>query len=361
MAILLGVLFFGACKKDDHKHRDDKLSGHVFTLSNQAKANQVLAFERTADGMLMFKDAWSTGGTGTGAGLGSQGAIILTDKNILLAVNAGSNSISSLMVTDDGAELVSEVSSGGTMPISITQHGHLVFVVNGGGDGNISGFVLDHNGKLNAIPNSTRPLSAAMVGPAQISFVNDGKVLVVTEKVSNKIITYTVNSMGIPGAMHSLNAANTTPFGFDVGRNGYIFVSEAAGGAPGASTLSSYHIGDDGVITLKQGPVAAGQSAACWVVINNNGKYAYATNTGSNNISSFNIDNSGNLSVLNAIAATSDMSPIDADFSNNSKYLYVLNAVSHTITAYSTAGDGGLSQIQSVPDLPMGAAGLAAK
>ena len=361
IAIALGVLFFAACKKDDHGHGNDNLSGHVFTLSNQTKANQILDFTRSANGMLMFNKSYATGGTGTGAGLGSQGAIILTDDRIILAVNAGSNTISSLKISDNGAELISEVNSGGEMPISITQYGHLVFALNGGEAGNISGFALDNEGKLYSIPNSIRPLSAANVGPAQISFVNDGKVLAITEKNSNKITTYTVNNVGIPGTMHTLNAANATPFGFDVGRNGYIFVSEAAGGASGASTLSSYHISDNGTITLTQGPVAAGQTAACWVVISKNGKYAYATNTGSNNISSFNINNSGSLSVLNAVAATSDMSPIDADFSSNSKYLYVLNAASHSITAYSAASDGALSQIQSVPDLPASASGLAAR
>src|SRR5687767_4757351 len=107
MTIALGVLLFAACKKDDHGHGNDNLSGHVFTLNNQAKANQVLDFKRSADGMLMFNKSYATGGTGTGAGLGSQGAITLTDNGIILAVNAGSNTISSLMVTDDGAELIS--------------------------------------------------------------------------------------------------------------------------------------------------------------------------------------------------------------------------------------------------------------
>src|SRR5688572_4168781 len=182
VAIALGVLFFAACKKHDHGHSND-LWGHVFTLSNQTKANQVLDFTRSADGMLMFNRSYSTGGTGTGAGLGSQGAVTLTDNGIILAVNAGSNTISSLMVTDDGAALISEVNSGGEMPISITQYGHLVYALNAGGAGNISGFVLDKEGKLYPIPNSTRPLSAASVGPAQISFVNDGKVLAITEKM----------------------------------------------------------------------------------------------------------------------------------------------------------------------------------
>jgi hypothetical protein len=65
VAIALGVLFFVACKKHDHGHGND-LSGHVFTISNQTKANQVLDFTRSADGMLMFNKSYATGGTGTG-------------------------------------------------------------------------------------------------------------------------------------------------------------------------------------------------------------------------------------------------------------------------------------------------------
>jgi 6-phosphogluconolactonase (cycloisomerase 2 family) len=359
MAIALGILLFTACKKD-HDPGHDHLSGHVFTLSNQAKANQVLDFTRGSDGKLMYARAYATGGTGTGGGLGNQGAVVLTEDGIILAVNAGSSTISSLKLTENGAMLKSEVSSGGEMPVSIAQHGHLVFAVNAGGNSNISGFALDNDGKLHPIPNSTRPLSAAQAAPAQISFVHDGKVLVITEKATNKITTYTVNNYGMPGAMHTLTSANATPFGFGVGSNGYIYVSEAAGGAPGASTVSSYRVSSNGMITLVKGPVSAGQTAACWVVVDKKEKYAYATNTGSNNISSFHI-NSGSISVSEAIAATSDMSPIDAAFSNHSKYLYVLNAVSKTITAYSTGSNGNLSQIQSVSGLPMGATGLAAR
>lgn len=361
VAIVFVGLLFSACKKNDHGHGNDKLRGHVFTLSNQTKANQVLDFERATDGTLMFARSYSTGGTGTGGGLGSQGAIALTENGVLLAVNAGSNTISSLKVTDNGAYLKSEVNSCGEMPVSLTQYGHLVFALNAGGAGNISGFALDNEGKLYPIPNSTRPLSADSVGPAQVSFVNDGKVLVITEKASNKITTYTVNNLGIPGAMHSINAANTTPFGFAPGKNGFIYVSEAAGGAPSASTVSSYHISNDGMITLTDGPVGAGQTAACWVVVDKNSRYAYATNTGSNNISSFGINNMGDVSVSAAIAATSDMTPIDAALSFNSKYLYVLNAVGKTITAYTTNENGTLNQIQSVGSIPAGATGLAAR
>jgi 6-phosphogluconolactonase (cycloisomerase 2 family) len=372
-------LFFAACQKEStqltktaeplsdtnasalSKEGKENKIGNVYTLNNQVSGNKVMAFNRSSDGLLTFSASYSTGGNGTGGGLGNQGALVLADDGeILLAVNPGSNSVSSFKVNDNGLSLKSTVSSGGMRPVSIARHDEIVFVLNAGGTNNISGFKLKNNGMLEAIPNSTRPLSAASTGPAQVSFVNEGKVLVVTEKGTNKIITYTVNDDGMPGMMHSITSSSPTPFGFAV-RNENIFVSEAVGGAPGASVLSSYQINYNGVITLADGSVGAGQSAACWVVITNNGKYAYTTNTASNNLSTFGIKDVTNISVEEAIAGTTEAGPIDAAVSNNSKYLFVLNGAAHSIQSFEVAGNGTLTALQTIPGLPAGATGLVSK
>lgn len=336
--------------------------GFVYTLSNQASGNMVKVYKRAGDGKLTYTASYAAGGNGSGGGLGNQGAVVISDdNNVLLAVNAGSSSISSFKITGSGLNLKSTVSSGGTTPISIAQHGNIVYVLNGGGMGNISGFRLGENDKLTPIPNSTRPLSSASAGAAQISFVRNGKVLVVTEKATNKIITYTINEWDRPGVMHSLVSASPTPFGFAPGRFGNIYVSEAVGGAPNASNVSSYRIGFDGSISLTQGPVTTGQSAACWVVLTEDGKNIFTTNTASNTISSYNVNpNAGSINLFQSIAATSDMGPIDAALTDNSKHLYVLNAGSHTITAYAVANNGTLTALQTISGLPAGANGLAA-
>ncbi|HPG12031.1 MAG TPA: beta-propeller fold lactonase family protein, partial [Chitinophagaceae bacterium] len=151
-------------------------------------------------------------------------------------------------------------------------------------------------------------------------------------------------------------------FGFAADHFGNIYVSEAVGGAAGASTVSSYHISFNGDITLTEGPVGAGQSAACWVVLTGNDQYAYVTNAASNNISSFSIQpHSGNLDVLEADAAGADGGPIDAALTKNSKYLYVLNSGGHSISAYEVSNNGGLTSIGTVGSLPMGTNGLAAR
>lgn len=385
IAIAITAVFFAACQKDAKFSKQDtdlvaadattetakkgqggnhkSGTGNVYTLSNQADGNKVLAYHRAVNGELVFDAAYSTGGNGTGGGLGNQGAIILADDDeTILAVNAGGNSISSLKVTGSGLNLKSTVSSGGMQPVSIAVHDDLVYVLNAGGNGNISGFRLGNNDKLQAIPNSTRPLSvAATTAPAQISFVSDGRVLVITEKATNTITTYTINQSGVPGAMHTMTSASPTPFGFANGRLGVVFVSEAVGGAPGASVLSSYRIHLDGSISLIDGSVGAGQSAACWVVVTKNGQFAYTTNTGSNNLSTFNVNSfSGSINVLDAISATTAAGPIDAALTNHSEFLYVLNAGGNSISVFAVAGDGSLTPIQLVGGIPQGATGLAA-
>lgn len=162
--------------------------------------------------------------------------------------------------------------------------------------------------------------------------------------------------------MHSITAASPTPFGFAPGRFGNIYVSEAVGGAPNASNVSSYHISYNGSISLSEGPVATGQSAACWVVLTENGRYIYTTNTASNNLSSYTVHPvNGNINLFQSAAATSGMGPIDAALTDNSKYLYVLNAGSHSITGYSVAGNGTLTALPgTITGLPASTNGLAA-
>ena len=387
IGISLISLLFAACQKDSrfaaeasdpaktneatataarggHDNDNESGRGQVYTLSNQTNGNKVMAYHRAANGELTFDAAYSTGGNGTGGGLGNQGAVILADDDeIILAVNAGSNSVSSLKVTGNGLHLKSTVHSGGMQPVSIAVHDDLVYVLNAGGNGNISGFRLLDNGKLYPIPHSARPLSvAATTGPAQISFVLGGRVLVITEKATNTITTYTVNEWGVPGDMHTRTSDSPTPFGFANGRSGIIFVSEAVGGAAGASVLSSYRIHYNGAISLVDGSVGAGQTAACWVVVTKNGKYAYATNTGSNNLTTFNVNSfSGNIDVLDAISATTEAGPIDAALTGNSKFLYILNSKGNSINAFGVDNNGSLNPVQLVSGLPQGATGLAAK
>src|SRR5690242_17016406 len=222
----------------------------VYTLTNQVAGNAVAVFNRAADGTLSAAGTVATGGTGTGSGLGSQGAVQLSgDGQWLFAVNAGSNDVSVLSVGPAGLALASRTPSGGTLPISLTVRGNILYVLNAGGNGNISGFSIGTTGALTPIAGSTQPLSGANVGPAQVAFSPDGRRLIVTEKNTNQLDVYDVDATGAAHAATVVPSAGGTPFGFAFGLRNDVFVSEAAGSA------SSYVL-DGSHLSLVSGAVS---------------------------------------------------------------------------------------------------------
>ncbi len=343
----------------------DGRAGALYTLTNGASGNAVLAFDRGADGTISPAGSFATGGLGTGSGLGSQGALVLSGNGKwLYAVNAGSNEISAFAVRKDGLALVSKVGSGGTGPISLTVTHHLLYVLNAGDGttaGNIAGFSVGPHGELAALAGSSRPLSGASVGPAQIQFSPGGRALVVTEKGTNSIDTYIVAEDGLASGPSVQASVGTTPFGFDFDQRGHLIVSDAFGGAPGASALSSYSLSAAGALGTITPLAPDGQTAACWVVTTKNGRYAYTTNTGSASVSSYAIDHDGSLSLLSPVAGTTGAAPTDAALARNSRYLYTVNSGAHTISAFAVDEDGSLAPIAGVGGLPAGAVGLAAE
>jgi 6-phosphogluconolactonase len=336
--------------------------GAVYTSTNATAGNSVVAFDRAANGSLVPAGSFSTGGTGTGGGLGNQGAVVLNDDHrLLFAVNAGSNQITSFHVTPHGLLRTGLVASAGIEPVSLTVHGRLLYVLNAGGQGNISGFLIGRDGGLAPLAGSTRPLSAAGTGPAEVSFNTDGSKLVVTEKATNRIDAYVVGADGLASGPVIGDSVGPTPFGFAFDKRDHLIVSEAFGGAPGQSALSSYSVAGDGALDTISASIHTGQSAACWVVTTKNGRFAYTTNTGSGNISAYGVGHDGSLTLLDGgVTALTEAAPTDLALSENSHNLFVLNSGAHTIGAYRVANDGGLALVDVGGGLPPGATGLAA-
>jgi 6-phosphogluconolactonase (cycloisomerase 2 family) len=332
----------------------------VYTMTNAAAGNSIVMYDRAANGTLSAPRSFPTGGTGTGAGLGSQGALVLAGGHWLLAANAGSNDVTVFEVDQDRLIATDKRPSGGVMPVSIAVCGNVVFVLNAGGAANISGFRLTPRGKLLPIAGSTRVLPGA--GPAQVSFAEQGQILVVTEKTSNTITLYRLEEDGKIEGPFTHASRGQTPFGFEVSKMDLLIVSEAAGGAPGASTVSSYELDDDGTLRTITAALPTGQTAACWVAVTHNGKYAYIANTGSSNISSLEVGRrNGRLRLLEAVAGeTPPGTPaIDMAFSAGSRYLYAL--AGNTISVFRVSANGGLERFQVVSGFPASAAGLAAR
>jgi 6-phosphogluconolactonase len=348
-------------------------AGAVYVLTNQVN-NEVAVFRRTAKGRLTFAEAFPTGGAGDPVPQGmdpptdplaSQGALIIGPGNrFLFAVNAGSNQISVLKIKKNRLTMVDLVDSGGIRPISLALHDDLLYVLNEGGTPNITGFTVEENGTLTPLAGSTQPLiGGAAADPAQIGFSSDGSLLVVTEKAGNRIDTYTIDDDGLPSAPINNPSNGMTPFGFAFNNSGTLVVSEAFGGAPGASAASSYSAPDNGILSVVSGSVANSQTAACWVVIPNNGKFAFVSNTGSGTISSYRVGREVEwLALVDSIAGDTGMgsSPIDMTMSNNSRFLYVHAAGSQSVVSFRVK-HGELTMIDTDGGLPLGAQGIAAK
>ena len=363
-AVLALVAALGACDQaadiTNPEPSLDEVRGPraVYTITNQPTGNEVAVFAGDADGRLTATGRFATGGTGTGDGLGSQGGVVLSDDGQrLFAVNAGSNDVSVFAVGPDGLSLLSRTPSGGTRPISVTVHHRLVYVLNAGGEGNISGFSLLANGRLEPIAGSTRSLSGTATDPAQVSFSPDGRRLVVTEKATNLIDVYPVDDRGVAGARTSFPSAGNTPFGFAFGAQEELVVSEAAGSA------SLYHLGRDGDLVVASAAVPTLQGAPCWVVVTANGRFVY-TGNGAGSVTGFAVGRGGAVRLLNADGATAviENGVNDIALSGNSRYLYALSVGdAPAVHAFRVRQDGQLEPLGAVEGLPAGTRGLTAR
>ncbi|HEY1815473.1 MAG TPA: beta-propeller fold lactonase family protein [Kofleriaceae bacterium] len=341
-------------------------AGAVYTMSDDATANQVFAFQRATDGTLVPLDVYATGGRGAANLKGTdQGSLAYSaTKQLLFAVNAGDNSLTTFEMHADGTlALLSIVDSGGIDPISVTASGDYVYVVNAGSTtpevaANIAGFQIQSGG-LTAVTGSTQALSAANPGPAEISFNGDGSLLVVTEKGTNKIDTYVVTG-GVAGAANVQASSGATPFGFAFSAGGELVVSEAGGGPNGTSATSSYTASSAGVLTAISNSVPSSQTAACWLIVV--GMQAVVANAHSNDLSMYAIAADGALTLSGSgSSATTGAAPLDMAATAGGDFLYVIDAGAASLSSYAIAADGSLTKQPDFAGLPATAVGLVAR
>lgn len=332
----------------------------VYAATNSPDGNSLLVFDRAADGALTQTGSLPTGGTGTGAGLGSGHSVIASsDGRTVLVVNAGSNTLSAFGWRHDGLHLVgAPVASGGTTPTSVTVHGDLVYVMNAG-SGSISGFTLNRHRGLTPIPDSTQPLVAAGTGAdSQIQFDRTGRVLIVDERGPvNLIQTFVIGWRGVAEPTATVPADGGAPFGFDVDRAGHLLFSNAALAGGLMSGASSYDVAHDGALRPNGSPVSSGQAAACWLAVV--GHYAFTTNAASGSIGTFAVADNGTLTHIGTTPIAPTAQPLDEAGVDDGQFLYVLAAGLHQIIGYHVAVDGTLTQASSTA-VPVGAVGVGA-
>jgi 6-phosphogluconolactonase (cycloisomerase 2 family) len=339
-------------------------------MTNAADRNEVISFRRAADGSLQEGRRFATGGRGSGGNndpLESQGSLTLSqDHTLLFAVNAGSGEISVFRVHGSELSLADKELSGGSEPNAVAQHGHLVYVLNTGGSSNVVGFRVNEDGRLSQIPHSLSFLSTNTSGAASLAFSPNGQFLVVTERETNDIDVFGVQSNGTLSPIVVNPSVGPGAFAVTFAPNGAALVVETGpSGGQNASAISAYAVSSNGTLSAISTSVPTLGAATCWNAITPNGEWVYTSNAGSSTISGFTIGSNGTLTALpgtvvgiNPTGATN----LDITISADGKFLYSLDAKVGTISIFGIQSDGTLSNLGTVGGIPqnVGFNGIAA-
>lgn len=339
----------------------------LFVETDSPVSNQVLSYERSTDGTVAFSGSFATGGLGATAvnavadPLASQGGLVLLNGNRdLIAVNAGSDTISLFSVKGTVLTLTQRISSGGSFPDSVATRGNFVAVLNAGGAGTVTEFTLVKN-RLVAQPSETRSLGLANTtppefvhGPGQVGYSPDGKFLVVTTKHSTDAYeVFTVGSDGTLAATPVITKAlNAVPFAFNFDAAGHLVGVEASN-----SSLSTYTINADGSLT-SLGTVSDGAKALCWIASAKG--FFYGDNAASASVSSFSENTSGAPVLVNAVAANAHAGTTDSTTSPDGRFLYVESGGAGTLDVYAIDNAGTLTPEETVWNIPVASEGIAA-
>jgi DNA-binding beta-propeller fold protein YncE len=234
----------------------------VFIQTNELDSNRIVVYDRADDGRLTSAGSYPTRGIGGAAlpgtesdRLASQGSLVYdSGHRLLLAVNAGSDTISAFRVRGDKLRLGDVLPSGGQFPASIAVDDELMYVLNAGGTGIVQGFRIDKHG-LEPISGSARSLGLAntdpphfLTSPGQVGFTPDGGQLIVTTKASGSAID--VFHVGNDGRLSNTPVVNSSatpvPFAFTFDSAGRLVMGEA-----GASSVTPYQIATSGTLAIR--------------------------------------------------------------------------------------------------------------
>ena len=338
----------------------------VFVQTNELNGNRIAVYDQNGNGTLSPAGTYATGGNGGIATpgnesdrLASQGSLAFSERHsLLIAVNAGSDTVSTFKVRGDRLQLKGVVPSGGGFPASIAVRGDLVYVLNAGGTGIVQGFRIRGH-RLHPISGSARSLGLAntdppnfLTSPGQVGFTPGGRKLIVTTKASGShIVVFRVRRDGRLSTTPAVNSSATpVPFAFTS-----TPTLRLASGEAGTSNLTTYAINRDGTLADPK-TLTDGQMALCWIV--RAGGFYYVTNTASNTVSGITVGSDGQPALIGAsgVVANTGMGPIDMTVSG--RYLYVQIGLAGTVEGYRINGDGTLTSIGAVPSV-VGQEGIA--
>ncbi|MFJ8940260.1 lactonase family protein [Streptomyces sp. NPDC102365] len=338
----------------------------VFVQGNELDGNTIHVFARDDNGKLSPSETYATGGQGGDQvdaptdSLASQGSLVYDDPSgMLLAVNAGSGTVTSFRVKGQQLKDRRVVHSGGRFPASIAVHGKVAYVMNAGGEGSVQGFRITSKG-LKPLKGSHRSLGLANedtprfdTSPGEVEFAPDGRNLIVTTKGNNTVEVFPMKPNGLPAVAEPVvnESAGGVPFAINFDRTGKrMLVAEAE-----KSTVTTYQVKHDGKLKVLQQPLASGQEVLCW--LERAGDFFYGGNTGNSTVTGYRMDKRGKLALTNDVGIATPPSAnsqgvIDLAVTEDEKFVYVQNAVSGTVDGFRVEADGALTKVTTAEGLP---------
>jgi 6-phosphogluconolactonase (cycloisomerase 2 family) len=325
----------------------------VFVQTDNPAGNQVVAYHRAADGALSLAGTYATGGLGGQlAGsvvdhLASQGSLAYDPgPGLLLAVNAGSDTVSAFAASGDRLALRQVAGSGGVFPVSVAVRGSLVYVLNALDGGSVQGFRVAF-GRLVPIPGSARSLGLNPDAspqftntPGQVAFSPDGTQLIVTTKANgDDIDVFRVGPDGrlSPGPVVNTESG-TVPFAIAFDPAGHLVIADA-----GTNALSTFALSPSGTVT-ELDAVGTGQSATCWVA--SDGNLEFASNAGSGTVSGYVVNRGGQLALTGQ--TPTDPGTVDAAVTPSGRFIYVQTGGNGVVDEFAVGGGGSLTEIGQV-------------
>jgi 6-phosphogluconolactonase (cycloisomerase 2 family) len=326
----------------------------VFVQTDNTAGNEIIAYDRSDSGTLTEAGAYQTGGLGgqlTGSvvdHLASQGSLALDRAaGLLVAVNAGSNTISVFGVRGDELRLQQVTGSGGTFPVSVAIHGDLAYVLNAEDGGAVQGYRIMPGG-LEQLPGSNRALGLNQAAtpqftntPGQVAFSPDGRQLIVTTKANgNDIDVFNVAQGGdLSGSLVVNSEPGTVPFAIAFDPAGNLVIAEA-----GTNALATFALNPSGAVT-PIATAATGQAATCWVTPVRG--LLFADNAGSASVSTFASGPAGSLTGLGSPVST-DAGTVDSAASPSGRFLYVQTGAAGIVDEFAVTAAGALTEIGKV-------------
>jgi 6-phosphogluconolactonase (cycloisomerase 2 family) len=338
--------------------------GAVFVQTDDLQHNGIVAFTRDADGHLAKVGEVLTGGRGGVEqnvpldSLASQDSLTYDGAHrLLIAVNAGSNTVTSFRVAGAHLTRLQTVRSGGVFPVSVSAGHGLLYVLNAGGSGNVTGFRITPAGLLTPLAGASRDLGLSndarpvfITAPADIAQTSDGEHVVVTTKANNTIDVFNLHEGRLSAPVKNA-AASAVPFAVSFDSHGRLAVANA-----GNSSVSTYRIRSEGTLETITAGTEDGQAALCWLV--GTGDTFFGGNAGSSTISAFAVDAAGTVSLAGTpdgvVAHTGGGTggTIDLAITADQDFLYAENAFAGSVEAYRIQPDHTLALVDTATGLP---------